>query len=316
MNGITDEAFPITEFDYDDAVTPCHSVGLQTFVSNVLPAFYSLVFIFGLVGNVLVVLVLIKYKKIKGMTDIYLLNLAISDLFFIFSLPFRIYYSIHDWIFGDTMCKIYAGIFFLCFYSGSFFIVLLTIDRYLDIIYSASALKSRTIRYGIITSIHTWGLAILVSSPGLIFFGLQMENYKKSCTYNFPHENHFAWNKFFILKMFFIGLIFPMMIMTFCYIRILNALLKSRNAKKNKTAWLIFIIMVTYFLFWAPNNICFLLQLFHTSFFADNCDNLKRMNAALQLTETVAVAHCCINPLIYAFASEKFKKYVISFFHP
>lgn len=315
MNGITDEAFPITEFDYDGAVAPCHSVGLQTFISNFLPAFYSLVFIFGLVGNVLVVLDLIKYKKIKSMTDIYLLNLAISDLLFIFSLPFRIYYSIHDWIFGDTICKIYAGIFFLRFYSGSFFIVLVTIDRYLDIVYSASALKSQTICYGIITSIHTWGLAIVVSSPGLVFFSLQVENYKKSCTSNFPHESNFAWNKFFILKMFFIGLIFPMMIVAFCYARILSTLLKSRNVK-NKTAWLIFIIMIAYFLFWAPNNIFFLLQLFHTSFFADNCDDLKRMNIALQLTETLAVAHCCINPLIYAFASEKFKKYVISFFHP
>uniref|UniRef100_A0A8C6YB43 G-protein coupled receptors family 1 profile domain-containing protein n=1 Tax=Naja naja TaxID=35670 RepID=A0A8C6YB43_NAJNA len=98
--------------------------------------------------------------------------------------------------------------------------------------------------------------------------------------------SRFAWNKFFILKMFFIGLIFPMMIVTFCYAHILNTLLKSSNAK-NKT-------------------------LFHTSFFADNCENLKRMNLALQLTETFTVAHCCVNPLIYAFASEKFKKYVIN----
>ncbi|XP_063160075.1 C-C chemokine receptor type 5-like [Candoia aspera] len=314
INGIMDEAIATTEFDYDSVVTPCHAVAVQTFVFNVLPTFYSLVFILGLVGNVLVVLVLIKYK-FKSMTDIYLLNLAISDLLFIFSLPFRIYYAANDWVFGDAMCKIYIGIFFLHFYSGSFFIVLLTIDRYLDIVHSASALKARPIHYGIITSIHAWGVAILVSSPGLVFFRLQMEDDRKSCTSYFPYGSNFEWNKFLILKMFFVGLIFPMIIMTFCYSRILNTLLRSRN-EKNKTIWLIFIIMIIYFLFWAPNNIVLLLQLFHTSFSADSCNNLKRMNTALQLTETLAVAHCCINPLIYAFASEKFRKYVISFFHP
>lgn len=314
INGITDEAFVTTEFDYDSVVTPCYPVAVQKFVSNVLPTLYSLVFIFGLVGNVLVVLVLIKYKKFKSMTNIYLLNLAISDLLFIFSLPFWIYYAANDWVFGDAMCKINSGIYFLGFYSGSFFIVLLTIDRYLDIVYSVPVLKARAIRYGIITSIHTWGLAILVSSPGLVFFRLQMEDNRKSCTSYFPYESNFEWNKFLILKMFFIGLIFPMMIMTFCYSRILNTLLRSR--KKNKTVWLIFIIMVIYFLFWAPNNIVLLLQLFHTSFSADSCDNLKRMNMALQLTETLAVAHCCINPLIYAFAIEKSRKYIISLCHP
>ncbi|KAM6450890.1 C-C chemokine receptor type 5-like isoform 1-T1 [Liasis olivaceus] len=313
ING-TDEGFTTTEFDYGSIVTPCHAKAVQKFGSNVLPTLFSLVFIFGLLGNVLVVLVLIKYKKFKSMIDIYLLNLAISDLLFIFSLPFRIYYSVYDWVFGDTMCKFYTGIFFLCFYSGSFFIVLLSIDRYLDIVYSASALKARVKRCGIITSIHTWGLAILVSSPGFVFFRLQMENNRKSCTSHFPYESYFAWNKFLILKKFFVGLIFPLIITTFCYVRILYTLWRSRN-EKNKTVWLIFIIMIIYFLFWAPNNIALLLQLFHTSFFVDNCDNLKGMNIALQLTETLAVAHCCINPLIYAFASEKFRKYVISFFH-
>ncbi|XP_063160074.1 C-C chemokine receptor type 5-like [Candoia aspera] len=313
LNG-TDEAFTTTEFDYDSIVTPCQAKAVQNFGSNVLPTLYSLVFIFGLLGNMLVVLILIKYKRFKSMTDIYLLNLAISDLLFIFSLPFRIYYAANDWVFGDAMCKIHSGIYFLGFYSGSFFIILLTIDRYLAIVYAVFALKARTVLYGIITSIITWILALLASSPGIVFYMEQMENDRKTCSSHFPLQSHFAWNKFFTLKLNFIGLIFPMMVMTFCYARIINTLLRCRNEKKNKAVRLIFIIMIVYFLFWAPYNIVLLLQLFQSALSLDKCDNLSSLGVAVQVTETLAVAHCCINPVIYAFAGEKFRKYTMIFF--
>ncbi|KAH1177277.1 hypothetical protein KIL84_010979 [Mauremys mutica] len=82
-----------TTYYYDqDGAAPC-SNDVKHFASHFLPPLYSLVLIFGLVGNVLVVLILIKYKKLRSMTDIYLLNLAISDLLFILSLPFWAYYA-------------------------------------------------------------------------------------------------------------------------------------------------------------------------------------------------------------------------------
>ncbi|KAJ7322576.1 hypothetical protein JRQ81_018863 [Phrynocephalus forsythii] len=87
-----------TDFYYDDSATPCPGVTVQKFASHVLPPLYTFVFIFGLLGNALVVLIIIRYKKLKSMTDIYLLNLAISDLLFIALLPFWAYHAAHEWI--------------------------------------------------------------------------------------------------------------------------------------------------------------------------------------------------------------------------
>nr|XP_054487433.1 C-C chemokine receptor type 1-like isoform X2 [Agelaius phoeniceus] len=117
-----------TEFDYSDS-TPCPATEEKHFAAKFLPPLYSLVVIFGLTGNLLVVLILVKYKRLKSMTDIYLLNLAISDLLFVFSLPFWAYYAAHDWIFGEALCRILSGVYLLGFYSGIFFIILLTLDR-------------------------------------------------------------------------------------------------------------------------------------------------------------------------------------------
>ncbi|TFK03142.1 Krueppel-like factor 2 [Platysternon megacephalum] len=123
-------------YSHDDA-TPCTN-DVKQIATLFLPPLYSLGLIFGLVSNVLVVLILIKYKRLRSMTDIYLLN---SDLLFILSLPFWAYYAACEWDFGNAMCKILSGVYYAGFYSGNFSIILLTIDRYLAIVRATFTIK-------------------------------------------------------------------------------------------------------------------------------------------------------------------------------
>ncbi|XP_048807147.1 C-C chemokine receptor type 5-like [Lagopus muta] len=302
-----------TMIDYGDSA-PCMGTEEKHFAANFLPPLYSLVVIFGFIGNILVILILVKYKKLKSMTDIYLLNLAISDLLFIFSLPFWAYYAAHDWIFGEALCRILSGIYLLGFYSGIFFIILLTIDRYLAIVHAVFALKARTVTYGILTSIVTWAVALFASVPGIVFHKTQQENKRCTCSAHYPQERRDEWKQFLALKMNILGLVIPMIIMICSYTQIIKTLLQCRNEKKNKAVRLIFIIMIVYFFFWAPYNICILLRDFQDSFSFTSCETSGQLHKATQVTETISMIHCCINPVIYAFAGEKFRKYLRSFF--
>uniref|UniRef100_A0A8C3PCQ3 G-protein coupled receptors family 1 profile domain-containing protein n=1 Tax=Chrysemys picta bellii TaxID=8478 RepID=A0A8C3PCQ3_CHRPI len=157
---------------HDDA-TPCTN-DVKQFASLFLPPLYSIGLIFGLVSNVLVVLILIKFKRLRSMTDIHLLNLANSDLLFILSLPFCTYYAACEWDFGNAMCKILSGVYYAGFYSGNFSIILLTIDRYLAIVRATFTIKVRTVTYGILTSVVIWGVAILASLPIWVVFKNQV----------------------------------------------------------------------------------------------------------------------------------------------
>ncbi|KAF5921706.1 hypothetical protein HPG69_012877 [Diceros bicornis minor] len=304
-----------TEYDYGDT-TPCQKGQLRAFLAQLLPPLYSLVFVIGLVGNILVVLVLMQYKRLRSMTSIYLLNLAVSDLLFLFTLPFWIDYQLKDnWIFGDGMCKLLSGLYYIGLYSEIFFIILLTIDRYLAIVHAVFALRARTVTFGIITSIITWVLAILASIPALYFAKTQWELFHYTCSLHFPYESLKQWQQFQALKLNILGLVLPVLVMIVCYTGIVKILLRRPNEKKAKAIRLIFVIMIIFFLFWTPYNLTVFVFAFQDVFFTQDCEQGKQLDLAIQVTEVITHMHCCINPVIYVFVGERFRKYLRQLFH-
>lgn len=277
-----------TMYDYE-GITPCQKGEVRTFGAQLLPPLYSLVFIIGLVGNILVLLVLMQYRRLKSMTSIYLLNLAISDLLFLFTLPFWIDYKLKDdWIFGDGTCKLLSGLYYTGLYSEILFIILLTVDRYLAIVHAVFALRVRTVIFGIISSIGAWVLALLASIPGFYFSKTQRELSHTTCSLHFPYEDLKAWKQFQALKLNLLGLVLPLSVMIICYTAIIQILLKRPNEKKAKAVRLIFVIMIVFFLFWTPYNLTVLVSAFQDSLFTDECRQSKQLDLAMQVTEVIA----------------------------
>ncbi|XP_032153907.1 C-C chemokine receptor type 2 isoform X1 [Sapajus apella] len=299
-----------TIFDYDYGA-PCHKFDVKQIGAQLLPPLYSLVFIFGFVGNMLVVLILINCKKLKSLTDIYLLNLAISDLLFLITLPLWAHSAANEWVFGNAVCKLFTGLYHVGYFGGIFFIILLTIDRYLAIVHAVFALKARTVTFGVVTSVITWLVAVCASVPGIIFTKCQKEDSVYVCGPYFPR----GWNNFHTIMRNILGLVLPLLVMVICYSGILKTLLRCRNEKKrHRAVRLIFTIMIVYFLFWTPYNIVVLLNTFQEFFGLSNCESTSQLDQATQVTETLGMTHCCINPIIYAFVGEKFRRYLSVFF--
>ncbi|XP_045713072.1 C-C chemokine receptor type 5 [Phyllostomus hastatus] len=302
-----------TTADYIDYAqsAPCHKTDVRAIAAKLLPPLYTLVFISGFVGNLLVVLTLINCKKLRSMTDIYLLNLAISDLLFLLTIPFWAYYAADQWVFGNGACQFLTGLYLIGFFSGIFFIILLTIDRYLAIVHAVFAVKARTVTFGVATSGVTWVVAVLASLPGIIFTKSQKEGSRLTCSPHYPTNNYHFWKSFQTLKMVILGLVLPLLVMVVCYSGILKTLLRCRNEKKrHKAMRLIFVIMIGYFLFWTPYNVTMLLNTFQSAFGLNNCNSSNRLDQAMQVTETLGMTHCCINPIIYAFVGEKFRNHL------
>ncbi|ELV10045.1 C-C chemokine receptor type 3 [Tupaia chinensis] len=305
-------AFGTTPYDYEISL-PCDKDYVKMLLAQVLPPLYSLVLVIGLLGNAVVVWVLTGCRRLRVMTDIYLLNLAISDLLFLFTLPFWIYHvAWHDWVFGDAMCKLLSGLYDIALYGEIFFIILLTVDRYLAIVHAVFALRARTVTFGIVSSVVTWGLAVLAALPEFVF---RESPDGLVCNPQYPEEGEESWKRFHVLRMNILSLALPLLVMAVCYSGIIKTLLRCPSKKKDKAIRVIFVIMVAYFVFWTPYNVTLLLYTFQTTLvFDDSCVQNRRLDVALLVTEMVSYMHCCINPVIYAFVGEKFQKSLRRFF--
>ncbi|XP_067416968.1 C-C chemokine receptor type 8-like isoform X2 [Emydura macquarii macquarii] len=315
MNYSTEASLLSTFYDdyYPELGSICSTANIKIFGSVFFPSLYCLLFVFGLGGNSLVIYVLVVCKKLTSMTDVYLLNLAISDLLFVFSLPFLAHYASAQWTFGNAMCKIICGIYYVGFYSSIFFITLMGVDRYLAIVHAVYALKVRTTRLSVVISLAFWSVAILASVPNVLFIQEFEEEGMMKCV---PHyqDNKITLKLLTNSQVNILGLVLPLAVLIFCYSHILKNLQRCRNRNKYKAMKLVFIVVVVFFLFWVPFNIALFLDSLRSLHIIDDCEMSKSLDLALQVTETISFIHCCLNPVIYAFVGEKFKKHLCKIF--
>ncbi|XP_073703821.1 C-C chemokine receptor type 5 [Garra rufa] len=296
---------------YDDQMDPsAFSCSYGTHGANILSVLYYLFFIVGFLGNILVIWVVLMGVKLRSMTDICLLNLAIADLLLVSSLPFLAHHAKGQWIFGDFMCAIVLGVYHIGFYSGIFFIVLMSVDRYLAVVHAVFALRVRTRTYGILASMIIWIIAVSASFPELIYLRTTNHNGTKICI-SLEGSSQVAYHNskvIGIIKMNIIGLFLPLFVIGFCYSMILIRLLKARSSRRQAMR-LVIAVMLVFFCCWAPYNItAFVKVLELKKHITSSCETSKAINLSLQITEALAYSHSCVNPFLYVFVGEKFSK--------
>ncbi|XP_045899831.1 C-C chemokine receptor type 2-like [Micropterus dolomieu] len=296
---------------YDDMgigdFSPCNYDHVGNFGRVFLPTLYSLVFILGFIGNGLVVCVLVKHRNQTNLTDICLFNLALSDLFFVLTLPFYSHYSVvSEWTFGGFMCSFIAGLHNIGFFSSIFFMVVMTLDRYVVIMHAHTVARYRTLRKGIALTVLVWMLSLSVSLPAFIFTKITNESGVVRCAY-LPEND--GWETYNLFATNMLGLVIPLLVMVVCYSRIIPTLVNMRTAKKHRVVKLILTIVVVFFLFWAPYNICLFLRFLKSKGkLLLDCKKEGQLMVSVTVTETFAYTHCCLNPIIYAFVGQKFMK--------
>ncbi|XP_069469248.1 C-C chemokine receptor type 4-like [Ambystoma mexicanum] len=299
--------------DYDSTDVPpiflCEKEEFMRFGSVFVPASYSLVFILSMTGNTLILIVLAKCEKLASVTNIFILNLVLSDLLFSVSLPFWAVYHSSQWIFGNIMCKIISWLFFLGFYSSVMFLTLMTVDRYLAIVHSLSTTSARRVRYATVASLAVWFISLVVSAPELIFSGERRNsNGEALCEeITFVGESYHTWKKVAFFQHSVMFYLVPLVIVIFCYSRILITITKSTLHKKCRVVKLVFFIVLLFFLCWTPYYLIIFVLFWQNVFSYSTCDTT--VDYAYYICRSVAYFHCCVNPLFYTFLGTKYRKH-------
>ncbi|XP_053329923.1 type-2 angiotensin II receptor [Spea bombifrons] len=294
----------------------CRNTSFLEYEFDLIPVFYSIIFILGFIGNSLVITVLCLQGDLKTIASIYILNLAVADLLFLATLPFwAIYYAFRlNWLFGKAMCKISSSLLSLNLFASIFLISCMSVDRYLAIVYPLRS-QRRTLRQAFIVVFLVWSLAIFCSFPSFYF---RNTYYIKSlgvqaCIMDFPEGAYSAWCVALSLLKITLGFCFPMAVIGTCYLMIGLHLKKAKGPAINKqyrdrVLKIVTAIVLAFLICWLPFHLLTFLDALIRMNAVKNCKIVKMVDMAMPFSICLGFTNSCINPLLYCFVGNQFRE--------
>ncbi|XP_047417522.1 chemerin-like receptor 1 [Sciurus carolinensis] len=290
----------------------------------VLVVVYSLVCLLGILGNGLV-MVITTCKMRKTVNAVWFLNLALADFLFNAFLPLHIAYAAMDyhWAFGTALCKISSFLLVHNMYTSVFLLTAISFDRCVSVLLPVWSQNHRSVRLASAACVAIWVLAFFLSSPSLVFRDTAAIHGKISCFNNFslsaassspwpahsrPDPVGFSRHVAVTVTRFLCGFLVPVLIITACYLTIVCKLQRNRLAKTSKPFKIIVTIIATFFLCWCPYHALHLLELRHTAVPG------SVFSLGMPLANAIATANSCMNPILYVFMGQDFKKFKVTLF--
>ncbi|KAL3040401.1 hypothetical protein OYC64_011431 [Pagothenia borchgrevinki] len=303
-----------------DLALTCGMSGSHTFIFTLIPIVYGCNFVIGIVGNSMVVAVIYSYMKLKTVANILVLNLAISDLMFLITLPMWATYTAtgYNWPFGGFLCKASAGLATFNLYTSIFILTALSIDRYLAIVHPMRSRMLRTVVYARITCVVIWLFAFLLSVPTALTRDVHdFTNHSKVCGILHPTERSLSIQEALLaisLMKSLLGFLVPFIIIITCYCLIGRALVGARHIQKSSRSRddevlrMLAAAVLAFFLCWMPHQVFHLMQVISQLTLVENCTILEIIDTAIPFTICIAFFNSCVNPIVYGFVGHNFRK--------
>ncbi|EDM09872.1 chemokine (C-X-C motif) receptor 4, isoform CRA_b [Rattus norvegicus] len=275
--------------DYDSNKEPCFRDENENFNRIFLPTIYFIIFLTGIVGNGLVILVMGYQKKLRSMTDKYRLHLSVADLLFVITLPFWAVDAMADWYFGKFLCKAVHIIYTVNLYSSVLILAFISLDRYLAIVHATNSQRPRK----------------LLAEKAIIFADVSQGDGRYICDRLYPDS---LWMVVFQFQHIMVGLILPGIVILSCYCIIISKLSHSKGHQKRKALKTTVILILAFFACWLPYYVGISIDSFILlEVIKQGCEFESVVHKWISITEALAFFHCCLNPILYAFLGAKFK---------
>ncbi|MGH0172205.1 UNVERIFIED_CONTAM: hypothetical protein FKN15_003936 [Acipenser sinensis] len=229
---------------------------------------YIVTFVMGLPANILAFYTFcMKVHRRPAPIDILLLNLTISDLIFLLFLPFRMVEVLTgSWVLPNFLCPLSGFVFYSTIYISTFFLMGVSVERYLGVAYPIKYKINHKPMYAIMASVFFW---VISAAHCSIVYIVQYQkpgngtHNVSSCYEEFTKEQL----KILLPVRFELCLVlfcFPFLITSFCYInfiRILTTLPNISRRRKQRAIGLALGTLLVFILCFCPYNISHVLIL-------------------------------------------------------
>uniref|UniRef100_A0A8C9ACR9 Galanin receptor type 1 n=1 Tax=Prolemur simus TaxID=1328070 RepID=A0A8C9ACR9_PROSS len=291
---------------------PLFGIGVENFITLVV---FGLIFALGVLGNSLVITVLARSKpgKPRSTTNLFILNLSVADLaYLLFCIPFQAtVYALPTWVLGAFICKFVHYFFTVSMLVSIFTLAAMSVDRYVAIVHSRRASALRVSRNALLGVGFIWALSVAMASPMAYHQGLFHPNASNQtfCWEHWPNKRH---KKAYVVCTFVFGYLLPLLLICFCYAKVLNHLHKKlKNMSKKSEASKKKVILTNLYVLLFISQFIFILEYPHILQGLCNFGQFPLTPASFLFrvaAHCLAYSNSSVNPIIYAFLSENFRK--------
>lgn len=293
------------------------------FKHQVYPAAYILIFVLGLVGHSLSICVFYsQWRTQKSFTPVSVLmvNLLVSDLMLVSSLPLRVSYYMLDshWIFGNITCRVISYVFYLNMYSSVYFLVALNILRYLALVRPYLYIRIQTHYVAGIACALIWLFMGLACSP-LLF--TQKKNHDPNSFRCLELAESNVDQLLLINNVTFpVGFVFPLVAVIFCSVLVAKNLLRPSPALgrtrpcRKKACALVIISLGIFLVCFMPYHIVRTIFLttekdIQTNVYKDSCDFVLIVRKVAVIAHCLCTANSCLDPILFFFVGENSRSF-------
>lgn len=288
----------------------CGSINLN-FTHAFLPSVFVTVFVVGTVSNIWGLRsVCASWNKI-GSINIFMLNLGVADLLYLFTLPFLVHYyrSGSRWQFGQPFCKVTRFCFNLNLYGSIGFLTCISVYRYLGIVHPMRVMGKISSRHSLSISALVWLLVIIQILPDM-FFDKNHQKAPDSC-FDTTSNEHIREYLPYSIGWTVTGFAVPLLVILLCYGHIVVVLARRANINpllKQRSLKLVVILVILFSICFIPYHVFRNVNLKTRILKLDGIcrASFRDIYIAHQVGRCLACLNSAINPLIYIVGNDEF----------
>ncbi|XP_030630808.1 neuromedin-K receptor [Chanos chanos] len=273
---------------------------------------YSAVMVVAVFGNLIVIWIIIAHKRMRTVTNYFLLNLAISDVSMAaLNTLVNFVYSIHgEWYFGDAYCKFHNFFPVAAVFASIYSMTAIAVDRYIAIIHPLKPRLSAKVTRGVITCV--WVLAVGLAFPLCFFSRTRQIPQRTLCYVDWPRSTDHSVMYHIIVAV--LVYLLPLVVMGITYTIVGLSLWGSQipgNSSQNnqnqlrakrKVVKMMMVVVVTFALCWFPYHVYFIVTGINRQL-----TKRKYIQQVYLSVLWLAMSSTMYNPIIYCCLNSRFR---------
>ncbi|KAM4603353.1 neuromedin-K receptor-like [Polymixia lowei] len=273
---------------------------------------YSSVLAVAVFGNLIVIWIILAHRRMRTVTNYFLLNLAFSDASMAsFNTLVNFIYAAHgEWYFGEAYCRFHNFFPVTAVFASIYSMTAIAVDRYMAIIHPLKPRLSATATKVVIVCI--WGLAVVLAFPLCFFSTIRTLPRRTICYVAWPRpaDDSFMYHIIVTVLVYLLPLVVMGITYTVVGVTLWGGEIPGDSSDnyhgqlraKRKVVKMMIIVVVTFALCWLPYHVYFIVTGLNKG--------LNRWKYIQQVYLSVlwlAMSSTMYNPIIYCCLNSRFR---------